>query len=74
MKVPGGSIFPRQWTTPGADRESPLVLPHDGGASRMIALEGCGHVPHREREAEVSAHVATLLRDPDSTPLRRGVT
>lgn len=32
-----------------------------GGPSRMVVLQCCGHVPHRQREAEVRALVAAFL-------------
>ena len=32
-----------------------------GGASRVVVLAGCGHVPHRERPARVLAEVAGFL-------------
>ncbi|HYD51713.1 MAG TPA: alpha/beta hydrolase, partial [Gemmatimonadaceae bacterium] len=40
-----------------------------GGASRLLILEGCGHVPHREQPARVLDAVARFLAPIEPGPL-----
>lgn len=37
------------------------IIGRVAGPAQMVLLEGCGHLPHREREAEVVARVAAFL-------------
>ncbi|KLJ01140.1 alpha/beta hydrolase [Luteimonas sp. FCS-9] len=46
----------------GSEAHPEAIVAHVGGPARCVLLPGCGHVPHREREAEVLQAVAGLLQ------------
>lgn len=45
----------------GSTRHPELLQQWSGGKTQVQLIEGCKHVPHREREAEVLARVQTFL-------------
>ncbi|WP_174908485.1 alpha/beta fold hydrolase [Burkholderia diffusa] len=47
----------------GSDVHPKRIAARVAGPSSFLLLDGCGHMPHRERTDDVLAAVATLLRD-----------
>lgn len=47
----------------GSDVHPKRIAARVAGPSTFLLLDGCGHMPHRERPDDVLAAVATLLRD-----------
>ncbi|KAB0640510.1 alpha/beta fold hydrolase [Burkholderia latens] len=47
----------------GSDVHPKRIAARVAGPSSYLLLDGCGHMPHRERTDDVLAAVATLLRD-----------
>ncbi|HDR9252494.1 alpha/beta fold hydrolase [Burkholderia vietnamiensis] len=47
----------------GSDAHPKRIAARVAGPSSWLLLDGCGHIPHRERPADVLAAVATLLHD-----------
>ncbi|WP_372585770.1 alpha/beta fold hydrolase [Burkholderia vietnamiensis] len=45
----------------GSDAHPKRIAARVAGPSSWLLLDGCGHIPHRERPADVLAAVATLL-------------
>ncbi|WP_269503621.1 alpha/beta fold hydrolase [Burkholderia sp. IMCC1007] len=47
----------------GSDVHPKRIAARVAGPSSLLLLDGCGHMPHRERTDDVLAAVATFLRD-----------
>lgn len=47
----------------GSDAHPKRIAARVAGPSSWLLLDRCGHIPHRERPADVLAAVATLLHD-----------